>query len=255
MILQPEPFSLMGVYIMLIIILGITKYSFVRSEYSNNMNTISEENYLKTIFSLSNELKRGVTTSNIAEHLSTKPSSVTDMVQKLADKSLVNYIKYRGVTLTAKGEEIAIKVVRRHRLWELFLFQTLGFKWDEIHLIAEDLEHIKSDILIERLDKFLNYPHNDPHGDPIPDEQGNFPQDESLQLSQLDKDNKGIVVGVDDRSSSFLNYLDKIGIQLGTEIEIIERYEFDHSVDIQINGLNIVHLSQQAEKNILMSRK
>ena len=122
------------------------------------MNTNSEENYIKAIYKLSHELKTGVTTSTIAEHLSTKSSSVTDMVQKLADKSLVNYIKYQGVTLTPKGKEIAIKIVRKHRLWELFLYQTLGFKWNEIHEIAEELEHIKSDILIERLDKFLNYP-------------------------------------------------------------------------------------------------
>jgi DtxR family Mn-dependent transcriptional regulator len=219
------------------------------------MSTISEENYLKTIFSLSNELKGGVTTSNLAEHLSTKASSVTDMIQKLAGKSLVNYIKYRGVTLTPKGEEIAIRVVRRHRLWELFLFQTLGFNWSEIHQIAEELEHIKSDLLIEKLDKFLDYPHSDPHGDPIPDERGNFPKDDSFPLSKLNKEIKGIVVGVDDKSSSFLTYLDKLGIQLGTEIEITERYEFDYSVDIQINGLNSVHLSYQAVQNILMIKK
>ncbi len=219
------------------------------------MNTISEENYLKTIFTLSKELNKGVSTSNIAEHLSTKASSVTDMVQKLADKSLVNYIKYQGVTLTPKGMEIAVKIVRKHRLWELFLFQTLGFKWSEIHQIAEDLEHIESDILIERLDKFLNFPLNDPHGDPIPDAKGNFPRDESFPLSRLNKETIAIVVGVDDKSSSFLTYLDKLGIQLGTEIEIIDRYDFDFSVDIRINGLKRTHLSYQAVQNILIINK
>jgi DtxR family transcriptional regulator, Mn-dependent transcriptional regulator len=219
------------------------------------MSTISEENYLKVIFSLSKELKTGVSTSNISEHLSTKASSVTDMVQKLAVKGLVNYIKYQGVTLTPKGEKLAIKIVRKHRLWEFFLFQTLGFKWDEIHQIAEELEHIKSDLLIEKLDKFLNYPNYDPHGDPIPDVKGNFPKYDSFHLSKLNKGIKGIVVGVDDKSSSFLTYLDKLGIQLGTEIEITERYEFDYSVDIQINELNSVHLSYQAVQNILIIKK
>ena len=219
------------------------------------MSTISEENYLKTIFSLSGELKAGVSTSSLAAHLDTKASSVTDMVQKLADKRLVNYTKYRGVTLTAKGEELAVRIVRKHRLWELFLFRTLGFKWDEIHQIAEQLEHIKSDLLIERLDWFLNYPQSDPHGDPIPDEKGNFPEAQSEPLSHLDKGTTGIVVGVDDKSSSFLAYLDKIGIQLGSEIEINEGYEFDHSADIKINGLKSVHLSSQAVQNILIIKK
>ena len=216
------------------------------------MSTISEENYLKTIFTLSNQLMAGVPTSNIAEHLSTKASSVTDMVQKLAAKDLVNYRKYQGVTLTTKGEKLAIKIVRKHRLWEFFLFQTLGFKWDEIHQIAEELEHIKSDILIERLDKFLNYPRFDPHGDPIPDANGNFPEDESFPLSHLCKESKGIVASVDNKSASFLAYLDKLGIQLGTEIEVTELYDFDHSADIIINGLNSAHLSYEAVKNILM---
>jgi DtxR family transcriptional regulator, Mn-dependent transcriptional regulator len=219
------------------------------------MNTISEENYLKVIFILSADLKTGVSTSNISEHLSTKAASVTDMVQKLAGKELVNYIKYQGVTLTPKGKKLAVKIIRKHRLWEFFLFQTLGFKWDEIHQIAEELEHIKSDILIERLDKFLNYPRYDPHGDPIPDARGNFPEDKSLPLSQLGKGSRGIVTGVDNKIPSFLAYLDKSGIQLGTEIEITERYEFDHSVDIQINGLKSAHLSYEAVKNILISKK
>ncbi|HAH22158.1 MAG TPA: iron-dependent repressor [Prolixibacteraceae bacterium] len=219
------------------------------------MCTTAEENYLKAIFKLSYEQKNGVTTSSLAEHLATKASSVTDMVQKLADKELVNYIKYQGVTLTPKGEKIAIQLIRKHRLWELFLFQNLGFKWDEIHEIAEELEHIKSDLLVERLDQFLNYPLKDPHGDPIPDQEGNFPKNNSIPLSRLNTGTKGIVVGVNDKSSSFLIYLVKIGIQLGTEIEILEWHEFDHSVDVRINALTLIHLSYQSAQNILMSEK
>ncbi|HCT30210.1 MAG TPA: iron-dependent repressor [Bacteroidales bacterium] len=219
------------------------------------MSTTSEENYIKAIFKLSHELKTEATTSSIAEHMATKASSVTDMVQKLADKHLVNYIKYQGVTLTPKGEKAAIKMVRKHRLWELFLYQKLGFKWNEIHEIAEELEHIKSDVLIERLDKFLNYPQKDPHGDPIPDRKGHFPENKSFKLSQLSKGVKGIVVGVNDKSSVFLAYLDKVGIQLGTELEIIDCNEFDNSLDIKVNDSKLIHLSYQAIQNILMIEK
>jgi DtxR family Mn-dependent transcriptional regulator len=219
------------------------------------MNTNSEETYIKAIYKLSDELQSAVATSTIAAYLVTKASSVTDMIQKLADKQLVNYIKYRGVTLTQEGKDIAIRIVRKHRLWELFLYQTLGFKWNEIHEIAEELEHIKSDILIEKLDKFLNFPHTDPHGDPIPDNSGNLPENKSFRLSRLTRAIKGIVVGVNDKSSTFLSYLDKAGIELGTEIEIIELYEFDHSVDIKINELKTAHLSYQVTQNILMIEK
>jgi DtxR family transcriptional regulator, Mn-dependent transcriptional regulator len=219
------------------------------------MSTISEENYIKAIFKLSHELKTDVTTSSIAEHLNTKASSVTDMVQKLADKHLVNYIKYQGVSLTAEGKKTAIKIVRKHRLWELFLYQTLGFKWNEIHEIAEELEHIKSDALIEKLDKFLNYPQKDPHGDSIPNERGYFPENKSFQLNRLNKGVIGTVVGVNDKGSAFLNYLDKIGIRLGTEIEIIDCNEFDNSLDIKINDSTLIHLSYQAVQNILMIEK
>ena len=219
------------------------------------MSTISEENYIKAIYKLSHDFKNEVTTSSIADYLDTKASSVTDMVQKLADKEFVNYMKYQGVSLTSSGKELAIKIVRKHRLWELFLYQTLGFKWNEIHEIAEELEHIKSEILIEKLDKFLNYPKKDPHGDPIPDANGIFPENKSFDLSKLYIGKKGIVVGVHDKTSAFLSYLDKINIQLGTEIEILEWYEYDHSVDIKINGTTNVHLSYQVVQNILMIEK
>jgi len=219
------------------------------------MSTVAEENYLKAIFKLSEELEKEVPTSFLADQLATKASSVTDMVQKLADKNLVNYVKYQGVTLTPEGERIAIQLIRRHRLWELFLFQNLGFQWDEIHEIAEQLEHIKSDLLIDRLDQFLNFPLKDPHGDPIPDQEGNFPEVNSTPLSQLKMGTKGIVVGVNDKSSTFLIYLVKIGIQLGTEIEVLEWHDFDHSVDIKINDLKLIHLSYQSAQNILMANK
>jgi DtxR family Mn-dependent transcriptional regulator len=222
---------------------------------TNFFNTPSEENYIKAIFMLSQEPGAEVTTSTLAGHLSTKASSVTDMIQKLAGKKLLNYKKYHGVTLTSQGEELAVKMLRKHRLWELFLYQILDFRWDEIHEIAEELEHIKSDVLIERLDKFLQFPQKDPHGDPIPDEKGNITGDGSVLLSSLGEGFRGIVSGVSDKSSSLLIYLDKLGIRLGTEIEIVGLNEYDNSYDLKINDLNLVHLSFKVVQNIFMIRK
>lgn len=150
---------------------------------------------------------------------------------------------------------MAIKIVLKHRLWELFLYQTLGFKWNEIHEIAEELEHNKSDILIEKLDAFLNYPQRDPHGDPIPDVHGCFPENHSFHLDRLNKGAIGTVVGVYDKSSVFLAYLDKIDIQPGTKVEIIDCNEFDNSFDIKIYALKLAHLSSQAAQNILIIEK
>src|SRR5688572_3663166 len=157
------------------------------------MNSHTEENYLKAIFKLLEKEKGEVSTNAIAEKVNTKAASVTDMLKKLADKKLINYKKYQGVTLTAKGEKIAINIIRKHRLWEVFLVEKLKYKWDEIHDIAEQLEHIQSDSLIDRIDSFLNYPKFDPHGDPIPDLNGNFQQQKSQLLSTITKGNTCIV--------------------------------------------------------------
>ena len=219
------------------------------------MFTYSEENYLKAIFKLSQENKNGITTNAIAGFLATKASSVTDMIQKLANKGFIYYKPYQGVKLTEDGEKSAINILRKHRLWELFLYQYLGFKWNEIHEIAEEMEHIKSDLLIERLDKFMNYPETDPHGDPIPDKDGHFPDQNSQQLSQMQISEKCILTGVKDKTDSFLKYLSKVGIELGTEIEILEWYEFDHSANIKINNKKIIHLSNQVIENILIQKR
>jgi len=216
-------------------------------------NTVSEENYIKTIYKLEHELEDEVTMGDLAGHLATKASSVTSMVRKLADKELVNYSRYRGVTLTAEGERIAVKILRKHRLWELFLFRILDFRWDEIHEIAEELEHIKSDALVERIDFFLNYPRRDPHGDPIPDQNGNLPENKSLPLSKQIKGYKGTVVAVRDDNSDLLAYLTRIGVQPGTRIEILELNDYDNSFEIKLNDLNEVQISNKVAANILTS--
>lgn len=197
--------------------------------------TFSEENYLKTIFHLTYSSTKAISTNAIAEKMETKASSVTDMLKKLSEKDLISYIKYQGVSLTDKGKLAAKMIVRKHRLWEVFLVEKLHFSWDEVHDLAEQLEHIKSDILIDRLDDFLGNPTKDPHGDPIPDSTGKIVNVDKQLLSDLPLHQKGICVGVKDTSSDFLKYLDKQHISLGAEIEIISKENFDLSLCIEVD--------------------
>lgn len=198
------------------------------------MTSFSEENYLKTIFHLERINPKGVSTNAIAEQMETKPSSVSDMIKKLSDKNMLNYRKYQGVKLSTMGKETAISVIRKHRLWEVFLVEKLHFNWDEVHEVAEQLEHIRSEKLTKELDRFLNFPKQDPHGDPIPDARGNFEILHKDLLADLEKGETGICVGVRDSSPAFLQFLDKHKISLGKEIRILEKEAFDQSMKIRI---------------------
>ncbi|MCB0467132.1 MAG: metal-dependent transcriptional regulator [Aequorivita sp.] len=200
------------------------------------MFTLAEENYLKAIFHLENELQGEVSTNAIAESIETKPSSVTDMVQKLAEKKLLTYKRYKGVQLTAEGKKVAINIIRKHRLWEVFLVEKLNFHWDEVHEIAEQLEHIQSEELITRLDKFLGSPDFDPHGDPIPDKHGVLKRTEKKLLSEIEKNQQGVCVGVKESSAEFLQYLDKKKISIGTKIKVLGKEFFDGSMIIQVGN-------------------
>lgn len=202
--------------------------------------TYSEENYLKAIYHLSLSQKQGVSTNAIAALIESKASSVTDMIKKLADKELVIYQKYQGVSLTDKGLMAAKMIVRKHRLWEVFLVEKLDFSWDEVHDVAEELEHIKSEKLINKLDAFLGFPTEDPHGDPIPDKNGNIVKVEKQLLSEMEIGQTGICVGVKDSSSSFLQYLDKQQIALGSKIKITAKESFDMSLTIEVNTKSII---------------
>lgn len=196
--------------------------------------TFSEENYLKTIYHLTAASGVGISTNSIAEKMATKASSVTDMLKKLTEKGLLNYIRYQGVSLTDKGLLAAKMIVRKHRLWEVFLVDKLHFTWDEVHDIAEQLEHIKSEKLINKLDDFLGNPTEDPHGDPIPDAHGKVIKIEKMLLSELPDGQNAICVGVKDTSAMFLKYLDKQQISLGTKIRILSHETFDHSLRIVV---------------------
>lgn len=215
--------------------------------------TFSEENYLKTIYHLTTVLDGAVTTNAIAEKMETKASSVTDMLKKLSEKDLIHYKRYQGVSLTPSGLLAAKMIVRKHRLWEVFLVEKLDFAWDEVHDIAEQLEHIQSDQLINRLDDFLGNPTEDPHGDPIPDSHGRIVKIEKQLLSDLTVGQSGVCVGVKDTSSEFLQYLDKQGIALGSKLEVSGKESFDQSLQLIANG-KALSVSQKIAANLFVKR-
>lgn len=215
------------------------------------MNTFTEENYLKAIYHLSIQ-EESVSTNQIAASLNTKAASVTDMLKKLAEKELINYTKYQGVTLTPTGEKIALSIIRKHRLWEYFLVEKLNFKWDEVHDVAEELEHISSKELVDRLDDFMGNPKYDPHGDPIPDSKGKFKAHELKAVSGMEVNKEGIISGVRDHSTAFLQYLEKVNLTIGKKIIISEINTYDHSVMLLADDKKI-HISREVANNLLIA--
>lgn len=203
------------------------------------MLTKSEENYIKAIYQLSENSADTINTNLLAEQMQTKPSSVTDMLKKLSEKSLVQYAKYQGCSLTPVGRQTALMIIRKHRLWETFLVEKLKFGWEEVHEIAEQLEHIQSNKLTEKLDAFLEFPKFDPHGDPIPNSEGNLPTQKSVSLSTCEINDKVIISGVKDGEVEFLTYLNEIGCTLGTELVIHNKFSFDGSFLVEINNRQI----------------
>jgi DtxR family Mn-dependent transcriptional regulator len=197
------------------------------------MSSSAEENYIKAIFTIAERTGKGASTTAIAAQLSTKASSVTDMVKRLNEKGLVDHRPYHGVTLTDQGARIATQIIRKHRLWETFLVNHLNYKWDEVHELAEQLEHINSDDLHDRLDKFMDHPKFDPHGDPIPDKEGRMmDMAGAVPLAEVPKDTLVHIVGVKDSSPAFLKLLDGLGLKLGTQLTVNRRFEFGNSVEV-----------------------
>lgn len=217
------------------------------------MFTLAEENYLKTIFHLSTDARAGISTNAIAKKLDTKASSVTDMMKKLAEKKVVDYQKYQGVKLTELGKKTAANIIRKHRLWEVFLVEKLNFAWDEVHDVAEQLEHIKSAKLIDELDAFLQHPKKDPHGDPIPDKDGNLQVVEKRLLIALSMGESGICIGVQDSSAEFLRFMDRNGIALGQRIKVLDKEPFDDSLYIEVNGRSF-SISEKIAANLYIEQ-
>jgi DtxR family transcriptional regulator, Mn-dependent transcriptional regulator len=214
--------------------------------------TYAEENYLKAIYHISEAGKKGVSTNDIAAAMQTKPASVSDMLIKLSDKKVIEYRKYYGVHITEEGKKYALQTIRKHRLWEVFLVEKLHFTWDEVHEVADELEHIKSGILIQRLDEYLGYPKFDPHGDPIPDEYGDVKAKPRLPLSEIEINGTGQIVAVKDSSAAFLRYLDKVGAYIGARIKVLDKVEFDGSVEILVDNKKNIFMSKEVAGNVLV---
>jgi DtxR family Mn-dependent transcriptional regulator len=216
------------------------------------MLSIAEENYIKKLLSLSldsNHTGGGVGTNELAESLGVKPSTVNDMLKKLQQKELIDYQKYGKIFLTDFGRKNAMSIIRKHRLWETFLYEKLDFTWDEVHEVAEQLEHIQSEKLVEKLDKFLGFPKFDPHGDPIPNSKGEMKLLEKRMLADLEIGKNCKMIAVRDNSAAFLNFVVELGLGLNNQMKVINKQDFDDSIEIEING-KISRVSQKFAQNI-----
>jgi DtxR family transcriptional regulator, Mn-dependent transcriptional regulator len=217
------------------------------------MLSFTEENYLKSIYRLSDGGSKAVLTNALAESMNTRAASVTDMVKRLSAKNLISYEKYYGVKITRQGKNAALMIVRKHRLWETFLVEKLQFTWDEVHEVAEQLEHIQSPLLIEKLDSFLGHPSTDPHGHPIPDKNGKVQEVKCGPLSEATLKRKTTMRSVRNGAPSFLQYLSKIGVYIGANMVVLDKLEFDGSLEIMIDGKNKVFISRDAAENLLVA--
>jgi DtxR family transcriptional regulator, Mn-dependent transcriptional regulator len=215
----------------------------------------SEENYIKAIFHLQGE-DGTVTTNELAHELNTKPASVTDMMKKLKVKKLLHYQPYRGFRLSNDGKKVALGIIRRHRLWEYFLSEKLKFSWDEVHEVAEDMEHVSNKKLIDKLDEFLGYPRFDPHGDPIPDMHGKIETSKQICVTELPQNKQAVVSKVGNQSTEILELLKHKNIGIGTRLEVKKKFEFDNSMEIKVNqqraGRVAFTISEQLAKNIFV---
>ncbi len=216
------------------------------------MTSLAEENYLKAIYKIHEKTGTVVTTSSLAENLNVSAASVTDFVKKIAVKKLVSYEKSKGVKLTEQGRFIAVNIIRKHRLWEVWLVSKLNFKWDEVHEIAEQLEHVVSDELIEELDKYLGYPATDPHGDLIPNAKGQFAKSSSKPMLDCSAGAKVKLIGVSEHSNSFLQYLTKNNLKLGDKITIEAIEEYDATFQVKVNSRETKFFSKDVVKNLLV---
>lgn len=217
--------------------------------------TTSEENHIKAIFHLQSG-RDTVTTNELARDLSTQPASVTDMMKKLHNKKLLHYQPYHGFRLSNQGKKVALGIIRRHRLWEYFLAEKLKFSWEEVHAVAEDLEHVSSRKLIDKLDEFLGFPRFDPHGDPIPDTEGRIKNNPQFSVTELELNTPALICQVSDQSKELLELLEHKQLRIGTKIEVKKRFRYDQSVEIKIRPgtktQNTFMISEQLAKNIFV---
>jgi len=214
----------------------------------------SKENYLKAIFHLQEE-DRMVTTNDLARELDTRAASISDMLKKLKTQKLLLYEKYQGFRLSPEGRKMALQIIRKHRLWESFLVDKLNFGWEEVHEMAEELEHITSKKLVDRLDEFLGFPKSDPHGDPIPDANGKISHKKQMSLLELKLNVPATVSNISDQSSEMLELLKHKGIFLGTKLEIKKKFSFDNSMELKVKSLPAITISENVAKNVYVTHE
>jgi len=216
--------------------------------------TKNEEDYLKALFNLTVELEGDkVGTNQLADKLGFSPASVNGMLKKLKTKELVSYKKYGKIDLTEDGQSLALGLIRKHRLWETFLYKYMNFTWDEVHVVAEQLEHINSEKLVSELDRFLGFPKTDPHGASIPNGNGEYIVKQKTTLSEIEVNKKCQIVAVKDSSVEFLKYVTKIGLELSSEILVVEKRDFDGSVLIRFNDEEL-SVSAKFCENVFVER-
>ena len=215
---------------------------------TENQYTLAEEDYIKVIYHICQQQQEALT-NDIAERLATKPASVSDMLKKLAEKKVIHYIKYRGVTLTDLGMKIALNLVRKHRLWETFLYEKLSFTWDEVHEVAEQLEHIQSVKLLDKIDEMLDFPEFDPHGEIIPNRKGEFKIHFKKTLEEINVGEHCKMVSVNDNTTNFLQYVVKVGLGINNIIKVVSKQSFDNTMEIEVDG-HVSNVSQRFAKNI-----
>ena len=211
----------------------------------------SEENYLKTIYHLQTK-DDNVTTNELAGKLQAKPASITDMMKKLKTRKLVNYQPYRGFRLTPEGKKVALSIIRRHRLWEYFLAEKLKFNWDEVHEVAEQLEHVSNKKLVDKLDEFLAYPKFDPHGDPIPDTNGKMEASKQISLSELQINKPAKICYIANQSELLLEHLQEKKIKMDAMIVVKRKFSYDDSLEIKLDNKIMLTISGQLAKNIFV---
>ncbi len=211
----------------------------------------SEENYIKSIYTLQSKTEK-VNTNSLAGYLNTAAASVTDMLKKLKSKKLLEYKRYYGFRLNEAGNKEALKIIRRHRLWEFFLVSKLGMEWDEVHAIAEELEHVSSIDLIKKLDQYLGQPKIDPHGDPIPDEKGDVAELKQVALNDFSLKKNGIVSSVSSQTNEMMKMLNHYGIGIGSQIKVLKAFDFDDSLQVKISKQPAFVISSRFAQNIFV---
>ena len=210
-----------------------------------------EENYLKELYKLTQKGLKKVNNTALAKAMALNPATVLEMIRKLGEKKLVELLPDKSLQLTEKGKKKALLIIRKHRLWEVFLVSKLSYKWSEVHELAEELEHIGDEDLINRLEEFLGYPAFDPHGDPIPDRHGKLKKNLTIPLSEAAMQKEYQVVNFADTADAFLEYLSKLTIAPGTKLKIADKLDYDGSFSVLLNK-KIVQLSEKVAGNILV---